>query len=210
MSRIVLCTLLCGVLVGPVLAKGHHGAPVMPRGAYPARAAVGQQRAISHAAVGQQRAMTRAAVNQQRAISHAAVNQQRAVGHAAMTQARMQQNAIRHAPHPGGIGPGPGVRGRGLWRGPAPHDLHRWRRGPAPHPHYRSCWFDDIWYDAYGYPYYYGTTVVAPAPAVVAPAPVVVAPAPAPVVVTPAPVVAPAPVVVTPPPPPPPPAAVVY
>ena len=202
MSRIVLCTLLCGVLVGPVWAKGHHGAPMMPpRGGAPARAAVGQQRAFSHAAA-----------NQQRAFGHAAVNQQRAMGHAAMTQAKMQQHAIRHAPPPPHVGPGPyhSYRGRGFWRGPAPHDLHHWRRGPAPHAHYRSCWYDDVWYDAYGYPYYYGTTVVTPAP-VVAPAPVVVTPAPVvapppPVVVTPAPVVAPppAPVVVTPAP------AVVY
>ena len=81
--------------------------------------------------------------------------------------------------------------------------MHHWRRGPAPHAHYRSCWFDDVWYDAYGYPYYYNTTVIAPA-SVVTPAPVVVTPAPVvapPVVVTPAPVVAP---------PPPPPPAVVY
>ena len=130
-----------------------------------------------------------------------------------------------HAPPPGGMrpgpmphgpgprmGPGPGMHhGPGLWRGPGPRDLHGWRRGPAPHAHYRSCWFNNVWYDAYGYPYYYGsTTVVTPAP-VVAPAPVVVTPAPvvapAPVVVTPAPtVVAPAPAVVTPAPAP----AVVY
>ena len=176
MSRIVLCTLLCGVLAGPVWAKGHHGVPVVPpRGGVPARAAVGPQRAMNHAAVHQQRAMT-----------HAAVNQQRAMNHAAMTQARRQQHVINnHMPHPGG----PGMHhGRGMWRGPAPHDLRGWRRGPAPHAHYRNVWYDDVWYDAYGYPYYYGTTVVTPAPVV----------APAPVVVTPAPVVAPAPVVVTP------------
>ena len=213
MSRIVLCTLLCGALVGPVWAKGHHGAPMMPpRGGAPARAAAAQQRAFGHAAVGQQRAMGHAmgaAAHQQQAFGRAAINQQRAVGHATMTQAKMQQHAIRHAPIPGGMGPGPGMHhGRGLWRGPAPQDLHHWRRGPAPHAHYRSCWFDDVWYDAYGYPYYYGSTVVAPVPVV----------APAPVVVTPAPVVAPAPVVVTPAPavvtpvvtPPPPPPAVVY
>ncbi len=220
MSRIVLCTLLCGVLVGPVWAKGHHGAPMMPpRGGVPARAAVGQQRAFNQAAVNQQRAMGHAmgaAAHQQQAFGRAAINQQRAMGHAAMTQAKMQQHAIRHVPPPPHVGPGPmpyhSYRGRGFWRGPAPHDLHHWRRGPAPHAHYRSCWYDDVWYDAYGYPYYYGTTVVAPAP-VIAPAPVVVTPAPVvapppPVVVTPAPVVAPPPpVVVTPPPPPP---AVVY
>ncbi len=203
MSRIVLCTLLCGVLAGPVWAKVRHGAPMPPRGAMPPRAAVNQQRAMTHAAV-----------NQQRAVTHAAMNQHRAAGHAAMTQAKMQQHAIRHVPPPPHVGPGPmpyhSYRGRGFWRGPAPHDLHLWRRRPAPHAHYRSCWYDDVWYDAYGYPYYYGTatTVVAPAPVVVTPAPVV---APAPVVVTPAPVVAPAPVVVTPAPavaPPPP--AVVY
>ena len=191
MSRIVLCALLCGVLVGPVWAKGYPGVPVVPpRGGVPARAAVGPQRAMTHAAVNQQRAMTHAAVKQAR-------RQQHVMNHAAITHAKMQQNAIRHAPPPPHVGPGPyhSYRGRGFWRGPAPHDLHHWRRGPAPHARYRSCWYDDVWYDAYGYPYYYGsTTVVTPAPVVVTPAPVV---APAPVVVTPAPtVVTPAPAVV--------------
>ena len=176
MSRIVLCTLLCGVLVGPVWAKGHHGVPVMPS----AKAAAAHQRAVNNAAI-----------QHQRAVNNAVIQHQRAVNHAAITHAKMQQNAIRHAPPPPHVGPGPyhSYRGRGFWRGPAPHDLHHWRRGPAPHARYRSCWYDDVWYDAYGYPYYYGsTTVVTPAPVV----------APAPVVVTPAPVVAPAPVVVTP------------
>ena len=164
MLRIVLCTLLCGALVGPVWARGPHGAPMMPPGGgAPGRAAVGY--------------------GQPRPMHHPA--------------ARPPQ-AVRPAPHPGGMGPRPGMHhGRGMWRGPAPHDLHHWRRGPAPHAHYRSCWYDNVWYDAYGYPYYYGsTTVVTPAPVVVTPAPVV---APAPVVVTPAPTVvtpAPAPAVV--------------
>ena len=104
-----------------------------------------------------------------------------------------------------------------------PPDFRGWYRGPRPHAHYRSVWIDDVWYDAYGYPFYspaYQEVVVIPSDAVlyqagamVAPAPVVVTPAPAvitpaPAVVTPAPaIVTPAPttVVVPPPPPPPPP-----
>jgi hypothetical protein len=112
-----------------------------------------------------------------------------------------------HPPHHMGPGPGPmhakhhhGVGHHGPHGAPPPHHVfHRgvpppslrgWRRGHAPHPHYRSGWYGEIWYDAYGYPYY-GPAVVTPAP-VVAPAPVVVQPAP----------------VVAPPPPPPPPVAV--
>jgi hypothetical protein len=122
-----------------------------------------------------------------------------------------------HSPHHAGPGPMPAKHHHGVGHGPHGAPLHHhtfrrgvpppnmrgWRRGPAPHPHYRSGWYGDIWYDAYGYPYY-GPAVVTPAPTVVTPAPVVVTPAPA--VVTPAPVVVqPAPVAVPPPPPPPPP-----
>ena len=36
---------------------------------------------------------------------------------------------------------------------PPPH-YHSWRRGPHPHAVYRCGWFNDVWYDEFGYPYY--------------------------------------------------------
>ena len=61
--------------------------------------------------------------------------------------------------------------GPGLHRRPGPPSLVGWRRGLI-HPHYRSCWYDNVWYDAAGYAYYApgytATTVVQqPAPVVV-------------------------------------------
>lgn len=78
--------------------------------------------------------------------------------------------------------------GPGLHYRPGPASLVGWRRG-ALHPHYRSCWFGDVWYDAYGYAYYYpgySTTTVVTTPVVATP------------VVTTAPVVTTTPVVTTP------------
>ncbi|MDO5318588.1 MAG: hypothetical protein Q4G65_08190, partial [bacterium] len=68
-----------------------------------------------------------------------------------------------HGPGPGfHHGPGPGHHGGhhrwgygpGFHHGPGPGSLVGWRRG-ALHPYYRSCWYGDVWYDAYGYAYYY-------------------------------------------------------
>ncbi len=68
-----------------------------------------------------------------------------------------------------------------------PVGYHGWRRGPI-HPHYRSCWYGGVWYDASGYAYYAPagyvypttTTIVQPVQTVVQPAvvqPAVVQPA---------------------------------
>ena len=147
--------------------------------------------------------------SQQKAAAHAVKAQQKA-GARAMSAAHHPDPYPRHGGYHGGAWHGSHAAPPPVFRrGVPPPNMHGWRRGPAPHPHYRSGWYGDVWYDAYGYPYY-GPAVVTPAP-VVAPAPVVVRPAPvvvtpAPAVVTPAPVVVqPAPVVAPPPPPPPPP-----
>ena len=130
--------------------------------------------------------------SQQKAAAHAIKAQQKAGARAMSRQHRAGAEMMRPGPH-GGVGHhgphGAPSSHHTFHRGTPPPSLRGWKRGPAPHPHYRSGWYGDIWYDAYGYPYY-GPAVVTPAP-VVAPAPVVVQPAP--VVVQPAPVVAPPP-----------------
>lgn len=63
--------------------------------------------------------------------------------------------------HGGFHRPGPGFH-----RLPPPPSLHGWHRGLRAHAFYRSCWYDGVWYDAYGYPYT-APAVVVPAPAVV-------------------------------------------
>ena len=157
-----------------------------------------QPKAAAHAMHTQQRAATHAMHTQQKATMHAIQTQQKAGAHAMSMQRHVGAEMMHPRPHGGVGGHGPHVAPpphHAFRPGVPPPNMRGWRRGPAPHPHYRSGWFGDVWYDAYGYPYY-GPAVVTPAP-VVAPAPVVVRPAPV--------VVTPAPVVVTPPPPPPPP-----
>lgn len=68
-------------------------------------------------------------------------------------------NAAPHG-HRGPGGPAPhhvAVHGhpRGVFHRavPPPH-YHSWRRGPHPHAVYRCGWFNDVWYDEFGYPYY--------------------------------------------------------
>ena len=187
--RKVFVCLLCGAFAAAAWAKPHGMAPVAAR-----HAAASQQAA----AMKMQRTQQVNAMKMQHAATSAAIKQQKAIHHQDVRALQYQQHVAR----------GPGFHHGPVFRaGPGPSDLHRWRRGHAPHPHYRSGWYENVWYDAYGYPYDYGTTVVTPAPTVVAPAPVVVAPAPtvvapAPAVVTPAvvtpTVVTPAPAVVTP------------
>ena len=178
MKRTVLLIMVGGVCAGAAWAKGHYGAPV-PSGAR--HAAVGQRAA----AFKMQQQQQQNAFRMQKAATSAAIKQQQIRHNEGMKVLRMQQHAAQ-------MGPGP--RHVGFRHGPAPMDLHRWRRGPAPHPHYRNVWYDDVWYDAYGYPYY-GTAVVTPVQTVVTPAPVVT---PVQTVVTPAPVVTPVQTVVTP------------
>ena len=174
----------------------------------PHKAAMKQQKAQMHMAHQQQKAQMHAIHQQQKAQAHAIHQQQRAQAHAI----HQQQRILR-------------AGGRAAMRGPRfangyhvpPRDFVGWYRGPHPHPHYRNIWFDDIWYDAYGYPCYspaYQEVVMMPAGAViyqpgavVAPAQTVVVQQPAvvtPTVVAPPPaVVVPQPTVVAPPPPPP-------
>ena len=84
-------------------------------------------------------------------------------------------------------------------RRPGPPSLVGWRRGLI-HPHYRSCWYDNVWYDAAGYAYYapgYTATTVVQQPVVV-PQPVVVQQPVVQPTVAPQPVVVPPPTVVAP------------
>ena len=137
-----------------------------------------------------QAAAAKAVRSQQKAAAHAMKAQQKAGAQALSAQRHVGADLMGGRHHGGGgwhgphAAPSPHVFRRG---GPPP-DIRGWRRGPAPHPHYRSGWHGNVWYDAYGYPFY-GSAVVAPAPVVVQPVPVV---APQPVVVQPQPVVVPA------------------
>ena len=60
--------------------------------------------------------------------------------------------AVIAAPHGHG---GPKGRPHGVFHraAPPPH-YHSWRRGHHPHAVYRCGWYNDVWYDEFGYPYY--------------------------------------------------------
>ena len=182
----------CCMLAAVAWAKG----PKMPVARQPAAAKYKAPAATVHAQQAQQKAAVHSMQMRQQNAAKAAIAQQHAREKAMQTRQHIAEKQIRatarHMPPP-----------TFRYGAPPPH-LHGWRRGPTPHPTWRSGWYGDVWYDAYGYPYYSPTVVAQPvvyqtAPAVVTPAqPVVVTPAPT--VVTPATtVVTPAqPVVVTP------------
>ena len=60
---------------------------------------------------------------------------------------------VRHAPAPHHVVAHRHPRGIFHRAAPPPH-YHSWRRGPHPHAVYRCGWFNDVWYDEFGYPYY--------------------------------------------------------
>lgn len=180
-KRIVIGLVGC-VLAGVVWGKGPK--PMV---------ASGRANKAPEAAMRAQQAQHKAAVHgmqmRQQQAAKAAVARQHAMQAQQNIAAKQMRAAAKRMPPPT-------IR----YAAPPPN-LHTWRRGAVPHATYRSVWYGDVWYDAYGYPHYnpavqpvvYQTqpVVVQPVaqPVVVQPAPAVVQPVAQPVVVRPAPAV---------------------
>jgi len=131
----------------------------------------------------QQAAAAQAMKAQQKSAAQAVKAQQKA-GAAMRAQQRAEAEMLRTRHHSGGGWHGAGPHAvspahHTFRRGVPPPDVRGWRRGSVPHPQYRSGWYGEVWYDAYGYPHY-SPAVVVPAPVVVPPPPVVAPPPPLP------------------------------